>query len=57
MAPDMLSSRERPQLGEFFRKFARKTAAVLGRAEIFLAALGAIVIWAALGPIYNSPDT
>jgi low affinity Fe/Cu permease len=57
MAPDMLTSRERPQLGEFFRKFARKTADVLGRAEIFLAALAAIMIWAALGPIYNYSDT
>ena len=44
-------------MGEFFRKFARNTADVLGRAEIFLAALAAIMIWAALGPIYNYSDT
>ena len=44
-------------MGEFFRKFARKTADVLGRAEIFLAAVAAIIIWAALGPIYKYSDT
>ena len=44
-------------MGEFFRKFARNTADVLGRAEIFLAALAAIMIWAALGPVYNYSDT
>ena len=44
-------------MGEFFRKFARKTAGVLARAEIFLAALPAIMIWATLGPIYNYSDT
>jgi low affinity Fe/Cu permease len=43
--------------GEFFRKFARNTADVLGRAEIFLAALAAIIFWAALEPIYNYSDT
>ena len=35
-------------MGEVFRKFAYNTADVLGRAEIFLAALG---------PIYNYSDT
>jgi low affinity Fe/Cu permease len=50
-------SRKRPQLGEFFRRFARKTADALGRAEVFLAALAAIMIWATLGPIYNYSDT
>ena len=44
-------------MGEFFRKFARTTADVFGRAETFLAALGAIMIWAALGPVYNYSDT
>ena len=39
---------------EFFRKFARNTSDLLGRAESFLAALLAIVIWAALGPVYHS---
>jgi low affinity Fe/Cu permease len=44
-------------MGEVFRKFARKTADVLGRAEIFLAALAAIMIWGVIGPIYNYSDT
>jgi low affinity Fe/Cu permease len=44
-------------MGEFFRKFARSTADTLGRAEIFLAALAAIMLWAALGPIYSYSNT
>jgi low affinity Fe/Cu permease len=42
---------------EFFRRFARNTSDLLGRAESFLAALLAIVIWAALGPVYHYSDT
>ncbi len=42
---------------EFFRKFARSTADLLGRAESFLMALFAIVVWAALGPVYHYSDT
>jgi low affinity Fe/Cu permease len=42
---------------EFFRKFARNAADLLGRGESFLAALLAIVIWAALGPVYHYSDT
>ena len=42
---------------EFFRKFARNTSDLLGRGESFLAALLAIVIWAALGPVYHYSDT
>ena len=44
-------------MSEFFRKFARKSADVLGRAEAFLVALLLIVIWAALGPLYHYSDT
>jgi low affinity Fe/Cu permease len=35
---------------EGFRKFARRIAEVLGSAEVFLAACGAIVLWAVMGP-------
>ena len=42
---------------EFFRKFARNTSDLLGRAESFLMALFAIVVWAALGPVYHYSDT
>jgi low affinity Fe/Cu permease len=44
-------------MGEFFRKFARKSSDLLGRAEVFLLALVMIVIWAALGPVYHYSDT
>ena len=44
-------------MSELFRRFARKTSEVLGRAEVFLGAVLAIVIWAALGPIYHYSDT
>jgi low affinity Fe/Cu permease len=54
MAAEMQS---REHMGEFFRKFARNTADILGRAEIFLAALAVIIIWATLGPLYHYSDT
>jgi low affinity Fe/Cu permease len=42
---------------EFFRKFARNASDLLGRAESFLMALFAIMVWAALGPVYHYSDT
>jgi low affinity Fe/Cu permease len=42
---------------EFFRKFARRSAEILGSAEVFLLAVATIVIWAALGPRYHYSDT
>ena len=44
-------------MSEFFRKFARKGAEVLGRAEVFLGAVVLIVVWAAVGPFYHYSDT
>ncbi len=44
-------------VGAFFRRFARRTSNLLGRAESFLAALAAIVVWAILGPVYHYSDT
>jgi low affinity Fe/Cu permease len=44
-------------MSELFRRFARKISEVLGRAEVFLGAVLAIVIWAALGPVYHYSDT
>jgi low affinity Fe/Cu permease len=55
MAGDMQKSGV--AMREFFRKFARSTADLLGRAESFLVALSAIVVWAALGPVYHYSDT
>jgi low affinity Fe/Cu permease len=42
---------------EGFRKFARRIAEVLGSAEVFLAACGAIVLWAVMGPEFHFSDT
>lgn len=42
---------------ELFRKFAKKSSEVLGRAEAFLAAVALMVVWAALGPVYHFSDT
>jgi low affinity Fe/Cu permease len=44
-------------MSEMFRKFARKISEVLGRAEVFLAAVVLIIIWAALGPVFHYSDT
>ena len=44
-------------MGDLFRRFARIASDVLGRAEAFLLALGAIVGWALLGPVYHYSDT
>ena len=42
---------------EQFRKFARRSAEVLGSAEVFLTACGAIVLWAVMGPEFHYSDT
>jgi len=42
---------------EFFRKAARAISSVVGSAWAFTAALGLVVLWAALGPVYHFSDT
>ena len=42
---------------DLFRRFARIASDVLGKAEVFLFALAAIVVWAVLGPVYHYSDT
>lgn len=42
---------------EQFRKFARRSAEILGSAEMFLAACVAIVVWGLLGSHYDFSDT
>ena len=42
---------------DLFRRFARSASDLLGRAEAFLLALAAILIWAILGPVYRYSDT
>ena len=44
-------------MSEFFRKFARRSSELLGRAEVFLVAAMSIAAWAALGPVYHYSDT
>ena len=44
-------------MGDLFRRLARSVSDVLGRAEAFLLALGAIVVWGVLGPVYHYSDT
>jgi low affinity Fe/Cu permease len=42
---------------DLFRRFARGASEFLGRAEAFLLASAAIVLWAVLGPVYRYSDT
>jgi len=42
---------------DLFRRFARGASELLGRAEAFLLACAAIVLWAVLGPVYRYSDT
>jgi low affinity Fe/Cu permease len=42
---------------EYFRIFAQKASAVVGSPAAFLAAMGAIAIWAVLGPGFSFSDT
>jgi len=41
----------------WFTKFAKAAARQTGRPLAFLAAVGAIVVWVALGPVYAFSDT
>ena len=54
---DLSLSARRQNLGDLFRRLARSVSDVLGRAEAFLLALAAIVVWAVLGPVYHYSDT
>jgi len=42
---------------DLFRRFARGASEFLGRAEAFLLASAAIVLWAVPGPVYRYSDT
>src|ERR1700751_6338712 len=43
--------------GETFRRFAPATSVAVGSPWAFLCAVGVLVIWAVLGPIYHYSDT
>jgi low affinity Fe/Cu permease len=42
---------------EFFRKFAKHTAAAIGSPYAFVLAFAMILVWGALGPIFEFSDT
>ena len=42
---------------EFFRRFARRSSELLGTTESFFVALAAILVWAALGPVFRYSDS
>jgi low affinity Fe/Cu permease len=42
---------------ELFRKFANKVSNIAGTAWVFLLALGIVVLWACLGPVFGYSDT
>jgi low affinity Fe/Cu permease len=41
----------------FFRSFAQRTAEIVGSPASFLLGLLAIVVWAAMGPVFHYSDT
>jgi len=44
-------------MNEIFRKFAHVTSNVVGSAWWFLAAVGAVIVWGATGPMFHFSDT
>ena len=48
---------EQPPQANVFQRFARSAARATGRPLAFGVALGAVVIWAVLGPLFHFSDT
>jgi low affinity Fe/Cu permease len=44
-------------VNEFFRKFSRRTADIVGSPWAFMVAFGVIVVWLVTGPIFHFSDT
>jgi low affinity Fe/Cu permease len=44
-------------MNELFRQYAEKTAQVVGTPWAFAAAVMTIIVWAALGPVFDYSDT
>lgn len=44
-------------MDDFFRRFARATAEVVGRSYVFIAAVLIILAWALMGPAFHFSDT
>lgn len=44
-------------MNEWFRKFAHRAATAVGSKEAFLVAVGIVLVWAILGPVFRFSDT
>ena len=44
-------------MNDLFRKFASKTAAIVGSSWAFIAAVLLLVVWAGTGPVFHFSDT
>jgi len=44
-------------MDEWFRRFAHRTAEVVGRSYAFLLAVTVIAVWSATGPLFHFSDT
>jgi low affinity Fe/Cu permease len=44
-------------LGEFFRHVAHRITLIVGSWQVFMLAIGLILVWAVSGPIFNFSDT
>jgi low affinity Fe/Cu permease len=44
-------------MNDWFRRFAHRTAELVGRPHAFLLAVTIIVVWAATGPLFHFSDT
>ncbi len=44
-------------MNEFFRKFSRRTADIVGSPWAFIIALSILIVWALTGPIFKFSDT
>jgi low affinity Fe/Cu permease len=53
-----MTTRKRSAMGRFrFSDFARRLAVLTGRPAAFVAAVGAVLAWALLGPLFGFSDT
>ncbi|HEY3822341.1 MAG TPA: low affinity iron permease family protein [Polyangiaceae bacterium] len=44
-------------MDDWFRRFAQKTAEIVGRSYAFIAAVTVIALWAVTGPLFHFSDT
>jgi low affinity Fe/Cu permease len=51
------ASSKQPGISKLFADFAKVTSREVGRAWVFALALGIVVVWAIMGPLFNFSDT